>query len=266
MNKKLKSLLLLIPMLLLVFASGCKVKKTEKPVVGKEYNSSRTKDGLMVFVPAGDFMMGCNEQVDKQCAKEERPYHKVYLDAFYIDKFLVTQGDYNECVNSGKCSANEKLNHFSGDRQPLVGVTWNDANTYCKWAGKRLPTEAQWEKAARGTDGRVYPWGNSIDTTKANYDDSKMGKTSDVGSYPSGASPYGALDMAGNVWQWVSDFYDAKYYGNSPSKNPKGPDSGNDHVLRGGCCSHTYFLRVLDRKYVSLDQGTGLKGFRCARD
>ena len=145
---------------------------------------------------------------------------------------MVTQAEYNECVSSGKCSANQKYDGFTGDRQPVVGVNWNDARTYCEWAGKRLPTEAEWEKAARGTDGRIYPWGNTIDPTRANYADSGIGKTSKVGSYPSGASPYGALDMAGNAWEWVADWHDKNYYRNSPSKNPQGPDSGKYRVLR----------------------------------
>ena len=120
-------------------------------------------------------MMGCNEQVDKKCQSNEKPYHKVYLDAFYIDKFDVTQGQYNECVSGGRCTANKHKNGFTGD-QPVVDVRWEDANTYCQWAGKRLPTEAEWEKAARGTDGRIYPWGNEIDASKANYDMIKKGQ------------------------------------------------------------------------------------------
>ena len=176
----------------LAFAPRAPKKKTSSPV--------------MVSVPAGEFWMGCNEQADKRCNFDEKPYHKVYLDAYYIDKYEVTQSEYNECVTTDKCPANRKKDGFTGDRQPVIGVSWEDADTYCKWAGKRLPTEAEWEKAARGTDGRVYPWGNSFDPTRANYAGA-LGKTSEVGSYPSGASPYGALNMAGNVWEWVADWY-----------------------------------------------------------
>jgi formylglycine-generating enzyme required for sulfatase activity len=227
----------------------------------------RTKVGPTVSVPAGEFWMGCNDQVDKDCEADEKPYHKVYLDAFYIDKFEVTQGEYNQCVKSGPCTANQKHNGFIDDRQPVVGVTWDDAESYCEWAGKRLPTEAEWEKAARWTDGRIYPWGNSLDTTRANYIDSKIDKTTKVGSYPSGASPYGAMDMAGNVFEWVADWYDANYYQNSPSKNPKGPGSGKYRVLRGGSWNNdTYFLRVSSRYTRQLSFHFGSLGFRCARD
>jgi formylglycine-generating enzyme required for sulfatase activity len=226
------------------------------------------KLGSMVQVPAGEFMMGCNEQVDKQCHPDEKPYHKVYLDAYYIDKYDVTQGEYNQCVSTGRCKENTLAPaDFTGDRQPVVDVSWDDANTYCQWAGKRLPTEAEWEKAARGTDGRVYPWGNSLDTSRANYN-STLGKTSNVGSYPSGASPYGALDMAGNVFNWVADWFDEHYYQDSPSKNPKGPDSGTERVLRGGCWTTSYLgdLRSSDRIRYSPTDRSGSFGFRCLRD
>ena len=268
MSKRLKSLVLLTLMTILVSASGDKDEKSEKMSVGKEYHPSGTKGGPMVLVPAGAFWMGCNKQVDELCKAEEKPFHKVYLDAFYIDKFLVTQAEYNECVSSGKCQANRKYPGFTGDRQPVVGLSWDDAKTYCEWAGKRLPTEAEWEKTARGTDGRVYPWGHTIDTGRANYVDSKINKTSNVGSYPSGASPYGALDMAGNVTEWVSDWYDGSYYQNSPSKNPKGTDSGTQRVVRGGFWfDDARYLRSSFRDRndpTSRDNSIG--GFRCLRD
>jgi formylglycine-generating enzyme required for sulfatase activity len=237
-------------------------------------SGGNVKLGAMVQVPAGEFMMGCNEQVDKDCDANEKPYHKVYLDAYYIDKYDVTQGEYNQCVSAGRCKANNKYDGFTGDRQPVVGVTWDYAKTYCEWAGKRLPTEAEWEKAARGTDGRVYPWGNSIDTTHANYA-SNVGKTTDVGSYPSGASPYGVMDMAGNVWNWVADWSESgigwltggNYYRNSPSKNPKGPDNGTSRVLRGGGWgTSTNNLRGSVRDGHNPAGRSNAVGFRCARD
>ena len=216
----------------------------------------KAKDAPMVRVPAGEFMMGCNEQVDKQCKANEKPYHKVYLDAFSIDKLDVTQGQYNECVSGGRCTANQQMNGFMGPDQPVVNVSWEDANTYCQWAGKRLPTEAEWEKAARGTDGRIYPWGNEIDSTKATY-----GKASSRG-----ASPYGIMDMAGDVWNWVADWYDASYYKSSPDRNPQGPTSGRYRVVRGGLFGfHAAGLRASARgNDNSRDLNAG-SGFRCAR-
>ena len=147
----------------------------------------------MVLVAAGKFSMGCNDKADKQCSTDEKPYHKVYLDAFYIDKFLVTQSDYNACVVSGSCKANQKYDGLTGDRQPVVGVGWDDAKAYCEWAGKRLPTEAEWEKASRGDDGHIYPWGNAIDASRANYRDSNIGKTTPVQQISFGRKPLRGL-------------------------------------------------------------------------
>ena len=145
-------------------------EKVQRPHVASSTSTSSTPaqtyspaassgPGPMVSVPAGEFMMGCNEQVDKKCQSNEKPYHKVYLDAFSIDKFDVTQGQYNECVSGGRCTANKHKNDFKDPDLPMVDARWEDANTYCQWAGKRLPTEAEWEKAARGTDGRVLSLG-----------------------------------------------------------------------------------------------------------
>jgi len=216
----------------------------------------------MVPIPAGEFTMGSDSG-----RNDEKPVHKVYLNAFYIDKYDVTNAQYEQCVSAGSCSANEKYNGFTDPQQPVVGVKWNQADAYCTWAGKRLPTEAEWEKAARGTDGRTYPWGEGIDCSKANYGDCKKGKTTPVGSYPSGASPYGAMDMAGNVWNWVADWYDANYYASGPNRNPTGPASGQFRVLRGGSWDRDPAdLRSSYRPYGI----PGLShshdgGFRCAR-
>ncbi len=165
---------------------------------------------------------------------DETPQHTVYLDAFWIDRTDVTNNMYASCVSTGACTApisttsstSTIISSYYGnsafDNYPVIWVTWYDATAYCKWAGRQLPTEAQWEKAARGTDGRIYPWGNTApDDTLLNYNAS-IGDTTAVSSYLRGASPYGALDMAGNVWQWVNDWYSDTYYRSSSSSNPLG--------------------------------------------
>jgi len=226
----------------------------------------------MVFIPAAEFTMGGNEG-----SSNEKPVHTVYLDAFWIDKFEVTNALYKKCMDAGKCSApsstqSSTRNSYYGNSQydnyPVTYVSWNDANAFCSWAGKRLPTEAEWEKAARGTDGRVYPWGNTFDGAKVNSGDSnpRPGDTTEVGKYPGGASPYGALDMAGNVWEWVADWYGDNYYANSPRNNPKGPTSGTARVLRGGSWDYDQgYVRVSNR-YSSTPVIRGsIVGFRCAQ-
>ena len=232
------------------------------------------KDGMvMVYVPAGDFSMGFND-----AGTDEKPAHTVSLDAYWIDRTEVTNGMYALCVQAGTCrpprslSSNTRRDYYNNSQYadyPVIQVEWNSTQGYCLWAGRRLPTEAEWEKAARGIDGRGYPWGNTPATcSRANYWDytfACVGDTSEIGSYPSGASPYGALDMAGNVWEWVADWYDATYYVNSPSSNPQGPASGTYRVLRGGSwyfdgarANSTYRY-----KYSPDLRGDSI-GFRCA--
>jgi formylglycine-generating enzyme required for sulfatase activity len=209
----------------------------------------REVDGVeMVFIPAGEFIMGSADS-DSRASDDEKPQHKVYLDGFWIDKTEVTNAQYKKCVAAGKCTESSYPDdtRLNGDTQPVVGVNWNDARAYCEWAGARLPTEAEWEKTARGGDGRTYPWGNEWDGRRLNFCDANCEYdwkdasvddgyqyTAPVGSYPAGASPYGALDMAGNVWEWVADWYDSGYYARSPGRNPSGPDSGQFKVVRGG--------------------------------
>jgi formylglycine-generating enzyme required for sulfatase activity len=206
----------------------------------------------MVLVPAGEFTMGSNDG-----GADEKPVHQVYLDAFWIDVYEVTNALYKKCVDVGTCqppaslSSAKQSSYFGNsqfDNYPVTYVSWDDAKTYCEWAGKRLPTESEWEKAARGTDMRVYPWGNQWDGSKANVE-LRVGDTTPVGSYPAGASPYGVLDMAGNVWEWVVDWHDIHYYANSPSRNPQGPSSGQYRTLRGGGWADDYYYARAANRY-----------------
>jgi formylglycine-generating enzyme required for sulfatase activity len=219
----------------------------------------------MVLVPAGEFWMGSDEYLES-----ERPRHRVYLDAFHIDKFAVTNALYERFMRATNRRPpfswkNSKL-ELDEPQQPVVAVSWHDADAYCKWAGKRLPTDAEWEKAARGTDGRKYPWGDQWDPSRANSIERKLYKPAPVGAYPRGASPYGAMDMAGNVWQWVADWYDKDYYHRSPARNPTGPEAGQEKVLRGGSWDdNSIDLRAANRFHRLPGSYVAKVGFRCAR-
>jgi formylglycine-generating enzyme len=228
----------------------------------------------MVLVPAGEFSMGSEEYDD------ERPRHQVYLDALYIDKYEVTNARFQRFVQAtGYRTLSERAGNSdtwlaprgSGssvaglEQHPVVHVSREDAKVYCTWAGKRLPTEAEWEKAARGTDGRRYPWGNQFDSRQGNFAGENNG-TVPVGSYEGGKSPYGAYDMAGNVWEWVADWYDANYYRNSPTRNPQGPASGEQAVLRGGGWDgNALRVRAPNRYVVAPAPRIDGVGFRCAK-
>lgn len=230
-----------------------------------------SKGAAMRFVPAGNFIMGSDSGYDN-----EKPAHSVYVDDFYIDKYEVTNALYKACVDAGACQSPKQTNSFTResyygnseyDDYPVLYVDWEDAASYCQWRGMSLPTEAQWEKAARGTDGRTYPWGNKIDEGYANYKDD-LGDTSAVGSYENGKSPYGVYDMAGNVWEWVADWYSDTYSLNTVLTNPTGPASGQFRVLRGGSWHDgDDIVRTTNRGWNQLEYFYNVDfGFRCAMD
>jgi formylglycine-generating enzyme required for sulfatase activity len=198
-------------------AEKARQRELAKQQAAKETQQQQYKN--MVQIPAGAFWMGCKSDVDKSCFADEKPGREVSLDAFWIDTYEVTVADYRRCVEAGKClkeniTKYESCNWNKPDRadHPINCVDWNQAQNYCEWSDKRLPTEAEWEKAARGEDGRVYPWGNTWDASKANTSEGKLGRTAPVGSYTSGISPYKVHDMVGNVWEWVQDWYAKDYY------------------------------------------------------
>ncbi len=278
-----------------------------------------TKDGgKMVFVPSGEFLMGTSAEEIERLLQEwphtqrevltrEHPQHRVYLDAFFLDKYEVTNARFQQFVKEtghrtqaeregwawiytgkswekasgatwrtpwGRESTIARLEHH-----PVVQVSWEDARAYCTWAGKRLPTEAEWEKAAQGKDGGSYPWGTQFDGPWANFCDAECTAawkdhgvqdgyqyTAPVGSYKHGQSRYGAYDMAGNVWEWVSDRFDRTYYRNSPVRSPRGPLAGNEVVLRGGAWDNpAVFVRTPNRNKSLPTSRYVHVGLRCAK-
>lgn len=221
-------------------------------------------DAGMVLIPAGPFLMGDSFSEGSQ---DELPVHEVYLDDFYMDAYEVTNAQYKEFVDAEEYHAPK---NWSGGtypagmgNHPVICVSWSDAAEYAQWAGKRLPTEAEWEKAARGgLVGKRYPWGDSISSADANYDNN-IGYTTPVGNYP--PNGYGLYDVAGNVLEWCQDWYSDTYYETSPPANPQGPGSGYDRVLRGGYWdNNASALRVACRGGASPDGMYNNVGFRCA--
>jgi len=245
---------------------------TIEPALGIGSTKIRLTDGMeQVYVPGGDFIMGSKAE-DANADDDEKPERTVYLDAFWIDKYEVTNGQYESCVEAGGCtSPNESKSYLRSsyygnsefDNYPVIQIYWNLAVAYCEWAGGNLPTEAQWEKAARGSNGYKYPWGNEEpDSSYTNYNDN-IGDTSEVGSYEKGVSPYGAMDMAGNVMEWVSDWYDD--YDANDTNNPQGPsDPSYFRVLRGGGWSNgDWSIRTALRGVSNPGDRVYYAGFRC---
>ena len=256
---------------------------------------SDVDDMELVYVPAGEFLMGSVDS-DRFAYWDEKPQHTVYLDTFWIDRTEVTNAMYAAFLNERSNQAEGKVPWLDADDEdalivqengqwvpksgyevhPVIEVTWYGAQAYCEWAGRRLPVEAEWEKAARGTNGKRYPWGSTYplqegplpparDCDLAQFDGCS-GDTVPVSSNPAGASPYGALNMAGNAWEWVADWYDTNYYESSPTENPQGPSSGNRHIVRGGSWSHSgFYIHTAARYGFAPIVASDLVGFRCAR-
>jgi formylglycine-generating enzyme required for sulfatase activity len=248
------------------------------------------KDVEFVLVPAGEFEMGSTAEEAKEAFEDatlrssmleehvfiaETPKHTVYLDAYYISKHPVTNAQYRAFVEAtGRKPPydTERKQHiweqsdFSVPEQPVVGVTWFDAAAFCDWIGGQLPTEAQWEKAARGTDRRKYPWGNAPPNRKMAAYSKYVSHPVKVGSYPENVSPYGVMDMAGNVFEWRRDAYNTSFYRHSPSKNPVYISRGKnnrEHVIRGGAFDYgTPFLRSALRMRLPADVAFRNLGFR----
>lgn len=263
----------------------------------------------MVLIPAGEFLMG--SPLGSDAFPDEAPQRLVYLSAFLIDRYEITNDDYLRFVQATGHRVPENPKPASTlweegkplqgiGNHPVVNVSWNDAFAYCRWSGKRLPTEAEWEKAARGTDGRRFPWGNDWDHRKANSASYWAGRTIDfqsgadweafwikgegaklskergiksevltlpVGSFPDGVSPYGLFDMAGNVAEWVQDWHDPNYYRSAPLVDPPGSTRGAVKGMRGGSWLKPYMsLRTADRDWGVMDSRPSGTGFRCAKD
>jgi serine/threonine-protein kinase len=242
---------------------------TEAPVLVIGSTMIGEDGATLVYVPEGEFTMGSDSY------PEEMPIHTVYLGAFWIDQTEVTNGMYVKCVSAGICqeplatTSRTHVNYYGNsefNNYPVVAVKWNMAKVYCEWTGRRLPTEAEWEKAARGTDGRIYPWGNDVPNKDLLNYNKNVGDTAEVGNYPEGKSIYGAYNMAGNVWEWVNDWYSETYYQSSPTSNPLGPDSGIERVMRGGSWEGLdTHVRSVSRGYFNPNKSTSKYGFRCAR-
>lgn len=251
-------------------ATPTETQPAATPEIGIGSTLLSEKDWMtLLYVPGGPFQMGSDRS-----SKNSYPLHTIYLESFWIDQTEVTNAMYTKCVTDGACQApqdvnsHNRLNYFTDERYadyPVLFVPWNEASAYCRWAGRELPTEAQWEKAARGTDSRLYPWGDQAPSKELLNFDTPLGDTKKVGVYPAGASPYGALDMAGNAWEWVADWYEERYYQTSPEENPTGPQYGYERVERGGSWGDDMSqIRTFVRRGRSPIEVSNALSFRCA--
>ena len=253
------------------FAIAGEPAKTPNPIPAVKVN--QVDGAAMVLVPAGEFLMGTSPEQLAACLealplgedtrkfKDEMPQHKVFLDAYLIYKYEVTIAQYQKFCQATHRSV-PGVAEGATEADPMLNVSWEDAAAYAKWAKAALPTEAQWEKAARGTEGRVFPWGNDWDAAKC----VNKSRVKPVGSVPADTSPYGCLDMAGNAWEWCADWYDPAYYKIAPPRNPTGPTRGTTRVLRGGSWSlsapHRFRTAYRDNGFPATRNSFGT-GFRC---
>lgn len=244
-------------------------KEPEGEVVAQRVKvSGDPKENSMTSVPAGEFVMGSEEG-----GFDEKPPRRVYVDAFEINRYEVTQFEYAEFVRAtGHRSPLSRylknIESFNDQNQPVVYVTWEDADAYCRWRGGRLPTEAEWEKAAKGSGVGAWPWGGESKPIFANFlgADDQIHYTAVVGSFEQDKSSYQIYDMAGNVREWVQDWYDEHYYRHAPNRNPKGPEQGDMKTLRGGSWNDSAVSgRTSARMKMFPDYRDTTVGFRCAR-
>lgn len=258
---------------------------------GKKIAAERAKlpaHDEMVTIPAGTFLMGSDKKVDRNAYQPEFPQRRVYLDAYEIDKFEVTTVQFLKFVLATDRKPLIDWQYEGGNFQetmanhPVMHVSWFEAEAYCQWAGKRLPTSAEWEKAARGEDGRIYPWGNEpAGLSRANFGRTGLsGPVRDrperlllyppiisVDKYENAVSPYGVFQLAGNVAEWTADWYDPHYYKTAPDRNPKGPEKGTQRAFRGGgWIDSTPSVRPAQRNGTDPNTKMNWLGFRCARD
>ena len=234
--------------------------------VKPESSKVSPQDGMtQIYIPAGEFVMGSGNDL-----KNDNPQHRIYLDPYWMDELEVTNAIYAKCLKAGACTHPALYDSYFGiwayRDYPVVYVNWYQADQYCRWAGRSLPTEAQWEKAARGTDGRKYPWGDQTPNPRlANFNLSLIAEPVPAFRYPLGASPYGVLNMAGNVREWIADWYDGNYYQSSPHANPEGPSTGTQRSLRSGSYAEDQQQISVYTRFKHEPDSAGLsRGFRCA--
>jgi formylglycine-generating enzyme required for sulfatase activity len=249
---------------LLPAASGDLVALSKNPEGHDEYWRARDS-AFMVKVPGGEFLMGSSDK-DPLADPNERPQRKVYVSDFLMDKTEVTWRQFRKFADATGTRLPPAPVWGMPDAYAASNILFHEADAYCKWAGGRLPTEAEWEKAARGTDGRMYPWGDTWDADRCPSEDAGPHRPEPVGSFQGCLSPYGIMDMAGGVWEWNADWYADKYPENTV-RDPKGPARGTQRVLRGGTWnSWSVLLRTANRFKNTLDWRNPQYGFRCAKD